>query len=51
MSDTCPEGLDRAINVDPVSTSPNAQFPSGTSAAPISETASALASLHMVSLS
>ncbi|XP_031100844.1 SWR1-complex protein 4-like isoform X1 [Ipomoea triloba] len=48
MSDTCPEGLDRAINVDPVSTSPNAQFPSGTSAAPISETASALASLHML---
>nr|GMC50781.1 SWR1-complex protein 4-like [Ipomoea batatas]GMC56636.1 SWR1-complex protein 4-like [Ipomoea batatas] len=48
MSDTCPEGVDRAINVDPVSTSPNAQFPSGTSAAPISETASALASLHML---
>ncbi|CAH9119607.1 unnamed protein product, partial [Cuscuta europaea] len=48
MSDFEPEGPGMAATVNPASTSPNAQFPLGTSATPISETASSLASLRML---
>lgn len=49
MSDAAPEGAEKA-GIDVISTSPNAQLPSGIAAPPVSETASTLASLRMVCL-
>lgn len=50
MSDAGPEGAEKAAGIDGISTSPNAQLPSGIAAPPVSETASTLASLRMVCL-
>jgi len=49
VSDAAPEGAEKA-GIDVISTSPNAQLPSGIAAPPVSETASTLASLRMVCL-
>ncbi|KAK4379820.1 hypothetical protein RND71_001682 [Anisodus tanguticus] len=48
VSDTAPEGAEKAAGIDVISTSPNAQLPSGIAAPPVSETASTLASLRML---
>ncbi|KAG5627770.1 hypothetical protein H5410_012988 [Solanum commersonii] len=47
VSDAAPEGAEKA-GIDVISTSPNAQLPSGIAAPPVSETASTLASLRML---
>ncbi|KAK6803920.1 hypothetical protein RDI58_001704 [Solanum bulbocastanum] len=47
VSDAAPEGAEKA-GIDIISTSPNAQLPSGIAAPPVSETASTLASLRML---
>lgn len=50
VSDAAPEGAEKAAGIDVISTSTNAQLPSGIAAPPVSETASTLASLRMVCL-
>ncbi|KAF3656338.1 SWR1-complex protein 4 [Capsicum annuum] len=48
VSDAAPEGAEKAAGIDVISTSPNAQLPSGIAVPPVSETASTLASLRML---
>ncbi|XP_055818022.1 SWR1-complex protein 4 [Solanum dulcamara] len=48
VSDAAPEGTEKAAGIDVISTSPNAQLPSGIAVPPVSETASTLASLRML---